>query len=131
MAPSRRRSSSQSTGPNPLSPRCRPKPDALKPTRRCGVCRTPVLVGVTHLHLSSYYSLFAVQVLRAGALMANGVTPVEPNPDFLEDVRRAAGGKVPGCCSSVPMFTLDLKGCPHPISCLENFGAAAGLLVLH
>lgn len=25
--------------------------------------------------------------------MANGVTPVEPNPDFLEDVRKAAGGK--------------------------------------
>lgn len=33
------------------------------------------------------------QVLRAGALLANGVTPVEPNPDFLEDVRRAADGK--------------------------------------
>jgi rhodanese-related sulfurtransferase len=33
------------------------------------------------------------KVLRAGALLANGVTPVEPNPDFLEDVRRAADGK--------------------------------------
>lgn len=25
--------------------------------------------------------------------MANGVTPVEPNPDFIEDVRTAADGK--------------------------------------
>lgn len=25
--------------------------------------------------------------------MANGVTPVEPNPTFLEDVRKAADGK--------------------------------------
>lgn len=33
------------------------------------------------------------QVLRAVALMANGVTPVEPNPDFIDDVRQAAGGK--------------------------------------
>lgn len=34
------------------------------------------------------------KALRAAALMANGVTPVEPNPDFLDDVRAAAGGKV-------------------------------------
>jgi rhodanese-related sulfurtransferase len=33
------------------------------------------------------------KVLRAVALMANGVTPVEPNPDFIDDVRQAADGK--------------------------------------
>lgn len=33
------------------------------------------------------------KALRAVALMANGVTPVEPNPDFIEDVKKAAGGK--------------------------------------
>ena len=34
------------------------------------------------------------QALRAAALLANGVTPVEPNPDFLDNVRAVAGGKV-------------------------------------
>lgn len=33
------------------------------------------------------------KALRAAALMANGVTPVEPNPVFLQDVRAASGGK--------------------------------------
>lgn len=33
------------------------------------------------------------KALRAAALLANGVTPVEPNPDFLDDLRTAAGGK--------------------------------------
>lgn len=32
-------------------------------------------------------------MLRAVALMANGVTPVEPNPNFIDDVRQAADGK--------------------------------------
>ena len=31
--------------------------------------------------------------LRAAALMVNGVEPVELNPDFLDNVKREAGGK--------------------------------------
>jgi len=53
------------------------------------------------LHLAPLGLILCIEVkwrilekaLRAAALMANGVTPVEPNPDFLDDVRAAAGGK--------------------------------------
>lgn len=78
------------------------------------------------LHLAPLGLILCIEVkwrilekaLRAAALMANGVTPVEPNPDFLDDVRAAAGGKVTRSPARPALSRYcHVTDCPVPSGC--------------
>ena len=60
---------------------------------------TPAPKALTHSHASQtdFSKPGFNKYLRAIMLMANGVEPMEPNPDFAEDLKEAAAGATMLC----------------------------------